>query len=142
MESVICCCKYYRTNVLRIVLRHLQIRLICRSSHDLDDSEKFGNRINQFYLCTQAYSVVLPIRSAPTLHNKIHFHAGILRKLQIERLVLEKLNTKAYSLSQSNKNCPTFEVFYFTSVATEVNTSLIKAKHSLHRRQQNRPICL
>ena len=91
MESVICCCKYYRTNVLRIVLRHLQIPLICRLSHDLDDSEKFGNRINQFYLCTQAYSVVLPIRSAPTLHNKINFHAGIFRKLQIERLVLEKL---------------------------------------------------
>ena len=89
MASVICSCKYYRTNVLRIVLRHLQIPLICRSSHDLDDSEKFGNRINQFYLCTQAYSVVLPIRSAPTLHNKINFHAGILRKLQIERLVLE-----------------------------------------------------
>ena len=62
MESVICCCKYYRTNVLRIALRHLQIPLICRSSHELDASDKFGYRINQFYLCRHAYSVVLPIR--------------------------------------------------------------------------------
>ena len=69
MESVICCCKYYRSNVLRIALRHLQIPLICRSSHDLDASDKFGYRINQFYLCTHAYSVVMPIRCAPTLHK-------------------------------------------------------------------------
>ena len=99
MESVICCCKYYRSNVLRIALRHLQIPLICRSSHDLDASDKFGYRINQFYLCTHAYSVVMPIRCAPTLHNKINCYAGILRKLQIERSVLEKL-----------ENAPGFEM--------------------------------
>ena len=99
MESVICCCKFYRSNVLRIALRHLQIPLICRSSHDLDASDKFGCRINQFYLSTHAYSVVMPIRCAPTLHNKINCHAGILRKLQIERSVLEKL-----------ENAPGFEM--------------------------------
>ena len=50
--------------------RHLLNRLICRSSSFLDESDKVLYWINQFYLCTHAYSGVLLTLSAPTLHNK------------------------------------------------------------------------
>ena len=64
-----------------------------------------------------AYSVVLPIRSAPTLHNKINFHAGILRKLQIERLVLEKLENATgfemdFVLDYSHLSCHSVDYYH------------------------------
>ena len=62
--------------------RHLLNRLISQSSSFLDESDKSLYWINQFYLCTRAYSGVLPTVSAPTLHNNFQFHAaGILIKL-------------------------------------------------------------
>ena len=49
--------------------RHLQIPLICWSFCDLDESDKFLT-INQFSLCTHAYSGVLLTLSALMLYNK------------------------------------------------------------------------
>ena len=59
-----------KSGMRKRLCRHLQVPLICRSSNLFGWVRQVLYWMNQFYLCTHAYSGILLTLSAPTLHRK------------------------------------------------------------------------
>ena len=152
MESVICCCKYYRTNVL---INAVRINLIFLFNW-------FLVTVSSIHICLAPLSTIILIMSAWTVPGSIvilfpcklsslrqnyQYIVGLLwsRLCGIKHNLPSNRTLSKFAVNQKvwvrvTKNCPTFQV-YFISEATEVNTSLTKAKNSNYiEGQQNRPI--
>ena len=94
--------------------RHLQVPLISRSVQLFGWVRQVLYWINQFYLCTHAYSGILLTRSAPTLHRKTNrvFSLTWPAYMQIYWNKRKRLHKKRVQLPEDWFGTPTWPPFH------------------------------